>query len=438
MVKLILNNSESQVEGLTIEQHKGLKAVLTYSADPKSAYFTGGFVKRYSLITSKGIFPTGLLTRVKGHLQAKCISFEVVDLRKVPKSIPDLFTLNLGKITPYKEQLSIAKVANKYHRGIVSAVTGFGKSIAMALIVNELQVRTLIIVPNLELKRQLTDSFKQYFGDLKNITIENIDSGKLPKCTNYDCLIIDEAHHSAATTYRKLNKTAWKSIYYRFHFTATPFRSQSEEQILFESVAGLIIYEVDYKTAVVEGYIAPLEAYYIEVPKTKVRGQTWAQVYSELVTNNEAKNKIIADLLLNLQEAGKSALCLVKELRQGENLRKLTDGFFANGENEDTKHLIKMFNETKLKTLIGTVGVLGEGTDTRPCEFVIIAGLGKSKPQLMQNCGRGFRRFAGKDSCKIILIYDPSHKWTKAHFKEQIKIIEQEYGVVPVKLDLTT
>ena len=42
------------------------------------------------------------------------------------------------------------------------------------------------------------------------------------------------------------------------------------------------------------------------------------------------------------------------------------------------------FNMGEIKTLIGTTGVVGEGVDTRPTEYVIIAGLGKSKPAFMQ------------------------------------------------------
>jgi superfamily II DNA or RNA helicase len=54
----------------------------------------------------------------------------------------------------------------------------------------------------------------------------------------------------------------------------------------------------------------------------------------------------------------------------------------------------------------------------------------------MQQCGRGFRRYEDKESCKIILIKDSSHKWTKQHFKAQCKILEEEYGVIPLKINV--
>lgn len=439
-MKLIINNSECKLEEFTIEEYKKLKELLSYSLNTNISYFSKQYgPKQVSLLNKTGNFPSGLLYIVDKFLIDNRKQVLRIDNRKRPqRALQSIFNMSL-KVTPYRHQVEAVKACLNESKGIVSAVTGFGKSITMALLINKLQLRTLIIVPNLELKRQLTQSFSEFFGKeaLKtNITIENIDSSSLINKTHYDCLIIDEAHHSAAKTYRNLNKKAWHSIYHRFFFTATPFRSRDEEQLLFESVAGQIIYRVGYKEAVEANYITPIEAYYFELPKTKYDSSNWTQVYSNLIVNNEHRNTLIAGLLNNLESQGKSTLCLVKEVNHGKIIKDLTNGFFAHGENEDTSHLIRFFNETKIKTLIGTTGVLGEGVDTRPAEYIIIAGLGKSKNAFMQMCGRGVRNYPGKESTKIIMFKDLSHKWTKEHFKAQCKYLEEEYGAIPVKLDL--
>ena len=110
---------------------------------------------------------------------------------------------------------------------------------------------------------------------------------------------------------------------------------------------------------------------------------------------------------------------------------------FANGKDKDSTDLIKFFSEGKLKALIGTNGIVGEGVDTRAAEYIIIAGLGKSKNQFMQQIGRGVRVYPGKDSCKIITFLDKSHKWTRDHFSTQVKILREEYGCEIIKLDDT-
>ena len=200
-------------------------------------------------------------------------------------------------MTPYSAQLKAIDAALKSDRGCISMPTGTGKSYVIALLVAKLQVKTLIVVPSLEIKKQMLKSLYNLFATLEHITVENIDSKALRTKKDYDCLIIDEAHHVAAKTYQTLNKTVWKDIYYRFFLTATPFRNNKEETLLFEGIAGQLIYQLTYKEAIVQGLIAPVEAYYVDLPKQSTDAYTWAEVYSELVVNNGHRNTIIDDKL---------------------------------------------------------------------------------------------------------------------------------------------
>lgn len=333
---------------------------------------------------------------------------------------------------PRAEQIAAVKAAISAGRGTVSMATGAGKSLTMALLVEALQVKTLIIVPTLALKNQLKFVFKRRFGSLDNIDIHNIDSTILPSCQEYDCLILDEIHHAASRTYRRLNKTAWKGIYHRFGFTATPFRNQAHEQLLYESIAGDVIYELPYTEARDAGYVLPVEAYYVNLPKQQTDAYTWAQVYSELVVNNEYRNAKIANLLLLLKDS--YTLCLVKEIRHGGILAEMTGIPFANGQTEGSSKLIQDLCSGKIKSLIATTGVCAEGVDTVPVEYVIVAGLGKAKSAFMQLVGRSVRPHPSKESAKVVIFKDRSHKFALRHFNEQKRILVDEYGVLPVEL----
>lgn len=333
---------------------------------------------------------------------------------------------------PYPDQLAAVNSAVEHGRGIISMPTGTGKSYVIRLIIEKFKVKTLVIVPSLEIKKQMIETL----SGLKNVRVENIDAKCLKTETNYDMLIIDESHHSSAKTYRNLNRKSWNKIYYRFFFTATPFRNDSEETILFESIAGDLIYNLSYKDAVKSGYIVPVEAYYIDLPKQKTNAYTYREVYDELVVNNEIRNDIISVLLLRLQGLGISTLCLVREVDHGRKLAENTYIPLVTGEDEGSRAYIRQFNSGGLKALIGTTGVLGEGIDTKPAEYVVMAGLGKAKSQLMQQIGRGVRKFMGKESCKIILFRDTSHKYLLRHFNAQKKILLDEYGVNLIKLDI--
>lgn len=433
-MRLEINNSITTITDMGIETHNQLKRLLSYDPAPGSAYF-GGFSRRQSLLTKKGTFPTGLLPKVEDFLSTKNVAYVRNDIRRAV--IGSHYINGFRRtLTPHQYQLEAVEAAVVRHRGILSLPTGSGKSFVMALLVWTLQVKTLIVVPSVELKRQLQESFKEWFGVNDKITIENIDSPNLKKLNNFDCLIIDEAHHSAAKTYRNLNAKQWNGIYYRYFFTATPFRSATEEMMLFESVAGGLIYALSYEEAVKNQCIVPVEAYYYAVPEYRGEslGSSWASVYNKIVVKNHPRNLLITEILQNLASTGVSCLCLVKEIAHGNILSELTGIPFANGQDKDSTSLIKSYAKDEIRTLIATTGICGEGVDTKPCEFVVIAGLGKSKGHLMQQVGRGVRRFGSKESCKVLLFKDSSHIWPKKHFAAQVKILRDEYGTIPIEI----
>ena len=390
---------------------------------------------RYA-ISEKGVFATGLLKRVKTELGKAGIKFEVDHRNKAPKLHSVDHKFNLGSIIPYTDQIIALTKTDIYHRGTFVMPTGTGKSLEIALIIAKLGLRTLVVVPNLDIKRQMQEVFCTLFGTMRYITIENVDSPKLKTISNYDLLIKDEAHHAATKTCHTLNRKYWTGIYHRYFFTATDFRNNSEEQLLYEGIAGQTIFRLSYNRAVAEKYIVPIKAFYIEVPKQKTEAFTWLQVYKELVVENQLRNQLIARCFSKHLSEGIYTLCLVKEIKHGNNLVELTQAPFVNGQDDQSRILSKQFSSGLIPGLIGTQGIIGEGTDTKPCQVVIIAGLGKAKSALMQAIGRAFRTYLGKDYACVILVKDNSHKFTRNHFKEQCKIIREEYGVEPIKLEL--
>lgn len=433
MIELEIGNSISKFTGLTIAQHKELKALLSYELPSRP----GNRPKLASLFERKGSFPTGLLSKVLLHMSwNEKYNEHVTDTRKVPNQVtfPTFKMLH----DPYPEQIEAVRSCVAHQRGIVSAVTGFGKSIMITMLVQALKVPTLIVVPNLELKRQLSETFLKAFGPTSLIRVENVDALDPDKpLKGIDCVIIDEFQHAAAKTYRALNKKAWNDVYYRFGFTGTPFRNRDEEQILLESILSQVIYKVSYSLAVKKGYIAPVEAFYVEVPTTpELKGMKgWASVYKYLIVNNSARNAIISNIMYGFIKTKSPAICLVKEIAHGKQLEQDYIPFIK-GENDNNREILQKFNEGKFNVILGTYGVLGEGVDSKRCEFVIVAGLGKSRPAFMQQIGRALRISPGKTVGTIILIKDNSHKYLKDHFDTQVKILEEEYGIKPLKLEI--
>lgn len=89
----------------------------------------------------------------------------------------------------------------------------------------------------------------------------------------FDMIIVDEAHHSAADS--------WKKVLERFpnakviHLTATPFRSDRQE------IDGELVYRYPFRSATLKGYIKRLKASYvapseIELGFTDERGRKYS------------------------------------------------------------------------------------------------------------------------------------------------------------------
>lgn len=431
MVVVTVDNSYSTVKGLSPKDEKALRDALSYIVGGKSSYFSKYGPTRKSLLSKRGEFPTGLLRRLLDSLVSYGCNINLVDNRFKAPYKPRQPSKSSK---PYSWQVSALKAAVAAGRGIISATTGSGKSRVIHMLAHYYGLPTLVVVPSLGIKKQLQETLK----DLTNVTVENVDSPALkkPSKLKFDLLIIDEAHHVAARTYQKLNKTAWSGIGYRFFLSATPYRNDTEETLLFESIAGELVYELTYNEAVKNGYIVQAAAFCIEIPKKQTAASTYAQVYSQLVVNNSDRNDQIAYLLLKLNQAESPTLCLVREVAHGRILSDLTGVPFVNGVDEESRDYIRQFNAGEIKALIGTTGVIGEGIDTKPAEFVIIAGLGKAKSQFMQQIGRVLRQYPGKEYGKVILIKDKSHKFLIRHYNAQVAILREEYGVLPVKLEI--
>ena len=433
---ITVGNSYSRIVGLSDELLDSLRKTLSYLPGGESAAIFSRFPpKRQSLVDKKGNFPTGLRGYVHEFLQKNHVPHTALDERKAPSKTPGMHKM-VSHRTPYASQTTACARAIRSKQAGLVMPTGSGKSFVIAMLVNELQVKTLVVVPSLEIKHQLQADLDECFESTKHITVLNIDSKALQSAKDYGALIIDETHHAAAKTYQKLNKVAWNNIYYRFFLSATYFRNSSNEHLLFEAICGKPVYELSYPDAVKAGYVVPVDAYCLKMAKTATGAVTWAEVYRELVVRNDARNQRIALLMLRLQAQERSTLTLVKEIAHGNTLSSMTGIPFANGQDEDSRHLIKAFAKGQITSLIGTTGIIGEGVDTKPCEYVIVAGLGKAKSAFMQQVGRAVRTYPGKESAKVVIIKDNSHKFTTRHYNIQKKILAEVYGAIPLELEL--
>jgi len=139
-------------------------------------------------------------------------------------------------------------------RGAVVLPTGAGKTVVAFMALAEVPVRTLVIVPTIELLRQWragligkagvpADQIGVVGGGERSIgavTVMTYDSAAMPRrrLTEYGLLIVDEVHHLPAPTYQAIAKKT--NAPWRLGLSATPERSDGGHH----SLAALIGPEV--------------------------------------------------------------------------------------------------------------------------------------------------------------------------------------------------
>ena len=124
-------------------------------------------------------------------------------------------------------------------RGVVVLPTGAGKTVVAFHALAEAPVRTLVIVPTIELLRQWHAGLIEKAGvpedqvgmvgggerTVRAVTVMTYDSAAMPRrrLNEFGLLIVDEVHHLPAPTYRAIAEKA--AAPWRLGLSATPERS---------------------------------------------------------------------------------------------------------------------------------------------------------------------------------------------------------------------
>ena len=154
-------------------------------------------------------------------------------------------------------------------RGVVVLPTGAGKTVLALMTIARLKLRTLVVVPTIELLYQWRDSIIKQLGvpeskvgvigdgkhQLKPVTIITYASAAMPTApiTDFGLLICDEVHHLPSPAYSEIARRS--PAPYRLGLTATPERSDGLHRSL-ERLIGPEVYRRSPAELSAEGHIA--------------------------------------------------------------------------------------------------------------------------------------------------------------------------------------
>lgn len=155
---------------------------------------------------------------------------------------------------PYQDE-AIAAWARHEGRGVVVLPTGAGKTMVAMMAVARAGVRTLVVVPTIELLQQWQATLAERLGyplsevgvvgggkrTVRDVTVITYDSAAMPsrRLEGFGLLVVDEAHHLPARAYRAIaHKT---NAPFRLGLSATPERSDGGHHDL-DRLIGPVVY----------------------------------------------------------------------------------------------------------------------------------------------------------------------------------------------------
>lgn len=315
---------------------------------------------------------------------------------------------------------------NPEGRYLIALATGLGKTVIFSQI--QRHGRMLILSHRDELVRQPEKYFdcsfsvekaNEHAGDTEVVSasVQTLSSDsrlRQFKPDDFYTIVIDEAHHAAAHTYKKILSyfTGAKQI---IGMTATPRRG---DKLQLSDVFDNILYQKDLRWGIMHHYLAPIRAERVFAKYSlkgvrKVGGDynqgdldhallnadtvaTTARAYFD-ECHNRGRQTLIYCTSVSMCDA---ILSSIQELlpEDEKNTVAIVTGATPAYERAGT---LKEFSDKKLRCIINCM-VLTEGTDLPVCDAIICLRPTCNSSLYQQIVGRGTRLAEGKEYCLVI------------------------------------
>jgi len=308
------------------------------------------------------------------------------------------------------------------YRGLINLATGLGKTLTAVYAIRQQRKRTLIVCPGRSIAdnfyKELCNAFGEnkvgYYGGgkkkLRDITVGIVGTvtNHLDVFQNHDLglIIFDEVHHLAAHTFFSIVDELG-DVGRIFGLTATDFRSDGKD-IMITAGVGPVLIKRDLVWGVKNGWLA--NPHFI-IRNIRTTGREYRddklKNYKVHVLQSTTMFDQIAGDIAKMVSVGKRVLCLVDQVEHGKRLAEHLGLPFATGPDKKSTSYVEELNSGQLPGLIGTSKYLGEGTDTKLVDVLVMANFMAGKGPVIQSLGRGLRLYPGKTDL-IVLDYVPT------------------------------
>ena len=329
-------------------------------------------------------------------------------------------------------------------RALVVAATGTGKTFLAAFDSIKLPKckRVLFVAHRDELLQQAEDSFRKVrpeatFGRLGGgraeidaevvfASVQTLSQARYLSAEGFapdefDYIVVDEFHHAAAASYRKVLR------YFRPRFllglTATPYRTDNQD--IFALCDGNVVYEIFLTDAINRGLLVPFRyfGFYDETDYTRVdcrNGRYDLDQLEKVLLQNKRADLVLAKYK---QFETKRALGFCASIRHAEFMAKyfsqhgVPAAVCHSGDSSSACFLERGLALEKLKNeevkVVFSVDLFNEGIDVPSLDMVLFLRPTESFVVFLQQLGRGLRKDGQK---KYLDVLDFIGNYKRAHY----------------------
>jgi superfamily II DNA or RNA helicase/HKD family nuclease len=341
------------------------------------------------------------------------------------------------------ERLMVERKRHGRHRNLVVAATGTGKTVVAALDYRQLRQaagRDLSLLFVAHRERILEQSRATFRAVLRDGSFGEIHGGGrvaagrhvfamiqslseqavtrlLPK--DFDVVIVDEFHHAAAPSYRRLlDRLDPEEL---LGLTATPERMDAQDVTAFFDER--IAVELRLWEAIDEGFLVPFQ-YFGVADGTDLSGLRWQRGGYQLgeldhvITGDDARvAKLLQAIRRVIADPGRMrALGFCVSIEHAEYMaRRFTAAGLTSvalsgrTPEEERATALRRLEIGELRTVF-SVDVLGEGVDVPSVDTVLLLRPTDSATVFTQQLGRGLRRADGKPYLTVIDLIGQQHR----------------------------
>ncbi len=387
------------------------------------------------------ILPRGCIDKVKEICKKSKVKLILKDKREK------------GVLTDYQFQGELTKKQEKaknqllsYDMGVLSATTGFGKTVVASKIISELKTNTLIIVNRTTLLEQWKEKLSYFLGISKK-EIGQMGNGKdklngkldiasfqsLYKkedlkqlVKGYGLVIIDECHHVAAFSFEKVLKAIRAKHVYGL--TATPTRKDGWHKIIYMQCGEVRcrVYHKDSKNDKnIEHKVIVRKTHYQYAPRHEMETISFSEILSDMSHNIPRNNIILQDVKKSIIE-GRIPIVLTERLEHLKVLKQSLESleipvviYRGNMGKKKTKEMQEIIQNAdknhQSRIILATSSSIGEGFDDSRLDTLFLTMPVSWKGRIIQYVGRLHRECVNKEK---LIVYD---------YLDNMKILEKMY-----------